>query len=117
MDNSWNFTFCNCQRRKSIRTQLSNDHFKTIISKIIEAFEDQNVINNDIIYQALVCQELSPNRIFKGKAEEYKIRRILGVLELKGFTKWKGLLRSIEYTLDKLISDLIKWSQEIVHKK
>lgn len=92
------------------------DHFKTIISKIIEAFENQNVINNDIIYQALVNQELSPNRVFKGKAEEYKIRMILGVLELEGFTKWTGSLRPIEYTLNKPITDLIKWSQETANK-
>jgi ubiquinone biosynthesis protein Coq4 len=93
------------------------DHFKTIISKIIEAFENQNVINNDIIYQALVDQELSPNRVFKGKAEEYKIRMILGVLELEGFTKWTGSLRPIEYTLDKPLTDLIKWSNETADKK
>lgn len=93
------------------------DHFKMIISKIIEAFQNQNVINNDIIYQLLVDQELSPNRLFKGKAEEYKIRMILGVLELEGFTKWTGSLRPIEYTLDKPIADLIKWEQNIGSKK
>jgi|APHot6391423213_1040247.scaffolds.fasta_scaffold03745_3 hypothetical protein len=93
------------------------DHFKTIMSKIIEAFENQNVINNDIIYQALVDQELSPNRVFKGKAEEYKIRMILGVLELEGLTKWTGSLRPIEYTLDKPLTDLIKWSNETADKK
>jgi ubiquinone biosynthesis protein Coq4 len=92
------------------------DHFKTIISKIIEAFQNQNVINNDIIYQSLVDQQLSPNRLFKGKAEEYKIRMIIGVLELEGFTKWTGSLRPIEYTLDKPIINLIKWSQEIATK-
>ena len=93
------------------------DHFKTIISKIIEAFQNQNVINKDKIYQSLVDQELSPNRLFKGKTEEYKIRMILGVLELEGFIKWTGSLRPIEYTLDKPIADLIKWSQEIATKK
>jgi hypothetical protein len=93
------------------------DHFKTIISKIIEAFQNQNVINNDLIYQSLVDHELSPNRLFKGKAEEYKIRMILGVLELEGFTKWTGSLRPIEYTIDKPIAELIKWGQEIATKK
>lgn len=93
------------------------DHFKTIISKIIEAFQNQNVINNDIIYQSLIDKELSPNRIFKGKAEEYKIRMILGVLELEGFTKWTGSLRPIEYTLDKQIEYLINWSQDTLTKK
>jgi hypothetical protein len=93
------------------------DHFKTIISKINDAFQNQNIINNDLIYQSLVDQELSPNRLFKGKAEEYKIRMILGVLELEGFTKWTGSLRPIEYTLDKPIAELIKWSQETATKK
>jgi hypothetical protein len=93
------------------------DHFKTIISKIIEAFQNQNLINNDIIYQSLVGQELSPNRIFKGKAEEYKIRMILGVLELEGFTKWTGSLRPIEYTLNKPIEELRKWSRDTATKK
>lgn len=93
------------------------DHFKTIISKIILAFQNQNVINNDLIYQSLVDKELSPHRLFKGKAEEYKIRMILGILELEGFTKWTGSLRPIEYILDKPLVDLIKWSQEIITKK
>lgn len=93
------------------------DHFKTIILKIIEAFENQNIINNDIIYQTLLDKELSPNRVFKGKAEEYKIRMILGILELEDFTKWTGSLRPIEYTLNQPIADLIKWSQETADKK
>lgn len=93
------------------------DHFKSIIAQIIHAFQNQNVINNDIIYQSLLNQELSPNRLFKGKAEEYKIRMILGVLELEGFTKWTGSLRPIEYILDKPIEQLINWSQETVTKK
>ena len=93
------------------------DHFKTIISIIIDAFQNQNVINNDLIYQSLVNQELSPNRLFKGKSEEYKIRMILGVLELEGFSKWTGSLRPIEYTLDKPIEELIIWSQETATKK
>ena len=90
------------------------DHFKTITSKIINAFRNHNVINNDTIYQALLNKELSPNRVFKGKAEEYKIRMIFGVLELEGFLNWTGSLRPIEYTLNKSLDDLIKWRKEIV---
>ena len=93
------------------------DHFKTIISKIIEAFQNQNVINNDLIYQSLIDQELSSNRVFKGKAEEYKIRMIFGVLELEGFTKWTGSLRPIEYTPNKPLDELQKWSIHIIEKK
>ncbi|HEY5590308.1 MAG TPA: hypothetical protein VIK55_04750 [Paludibacter sp.] len=93
------------------------DHFKAIISKIIDAFKNQNVINHDLIFQSLVDQELSPNRIFKGKAEDYKIRMILGILELAGLTKWTGSLRPVEYTLDKQIEELVKWSKDTVEKK
>jgi hypothetical protein len=84
------------------------DHFKTILSKIVEAFEQQNIINNDTIFQLLIDKELSPNRVFKGKAEEYKIRLSLGILELEGLLKWTGSLRPIEYTLDKPITELKK---------
>lgn len=88
------------------------DHFKTILSKIVEAFEQQNIINNDTIFQLLIDKELSPNRVFKGKAEEYKIRLSLGILELEGLLKWTGSLRPIEYTLDKPITELKKWITE-----
>jgi len=88
------------------------DHFKTILSKILEAFEQQNIINNDTIFQLLVDKELSSNRIFKGKAEEYKIRLTLGILELEGLLKWTGSLRPIEYTLAKPITELKKWITE-----
>ena len=85
------------------------DHFKTILTKIVEAFEQQNIINNDTIFQLLIDKELSPNRVFKGKAEEYKIRLTLGILELEGLLKWTGSLRPIEYTLDKTIAELKRW--------
>lgn len=88
------------------------DHFKTILSKILEAFEQQNIINNETIFQLLVDKELSPNRIFKGKAEEYKIRLTLGILELEGLLKWTGSLRPIEYTLNKSIDDVRNWISE-----
>lgn len=93
------------------------DHFKAIMAKIVYAFQNQNVINHDLIFQSLVDQELSPNRVFKGKAEDYKIRMILGILELSGLTKWTGSLRPVEYTLDKQIEELVKWSRETVEKK
>jgi hypothetical protein len=93
------------------------DHFKAIMAKIVSAFQNQNVINHDLIFQSLIDQELSPNRIFKGKAEDYKIRMILGILELSGLTKWTGSLRPVEYTLDKQVEELIKWSKETGEKK
>lgn len=91
------------------------DHFNTIISKVIEAFLHKDIINNELVYNALIGKELSSNRMFKGKAEEYKIRMILGVLELEGFTKWTGSLRPIEYTLDKSLEELRKWSNELTN--
>lgn len=90
------------------------DHFKTILSKILEAFEQQNIINNDTIFQLLVDKELSSNRVFKGKAEEYKIRLTLGILELEGLLKWTGSLRPIEYTLERPITELKMWITERV---
>jgi len=93
------------------------EHFNTIVSKIIDAFQSYKVINNDTIFNLLRNQELSPNRIFKGKAEEYKIRLALGILELEGFIKWTGSLRPIEYTLEKSIEELIKWKEEYIDKQ
>lgn len=89
------------------------DHFKTITENIIKAYNKQNVVNNDTIFQMLVATELSPNRLFKGKAEEYKIRLIFGILELEGLINWTGSLRPIEYTLEKEIEELIKWRDKI----
>ncbi len=109
--------FASAKKENPYEHSCPLDHSKTIIARIIEAFKNQNVINNDLIYQTLVDQELSPNRIFKGKNEEYKIRMIFGVLELEGFTKWTGSLRPIEYTLGKSLDELIKWSTEIGSKK
>jgi hypothetical protein len=93
------------------------DHFKTIILKIIEAFSNQNIINNDIVFQLLMNQELSPNRIFKGKSEEYKIRLTLGILELEGFIKWTGSQRPIEYTLERSLEEIKKWKKEKIDYK
>jgi hypothetical protein len=93
------------------------EHAATIISKIVDTFQSQNVISNDIIYQSLIEQELSPNRVFKGKAEEYKIRMILGILELEGFIKWTGSLRPIEYTLGKTSNELIIWTRQLIQRQ
>lgn len=112
-----NSLFATARKENPYEHSCPIDHFKSIISKIIEIFKNQNVINNDIVYKSLINKELSLNRFFKGRAEEYKIRMILGVLELAGLTKWTGSLRPIEYTLDRPIADLIKWSQEISAKK
>lgn len=104
--------FATARKENPYEHSCPMDHFKTIISKITEAFKSQNVISNDTIYKLLENQELSPNRIFKGRSEEYKIRMVLGVLELEGFIKWTGSLRPIEYTLDKPIEGIVKWGQE-----
>ncbi len=106
-----NSIFATAREQNPYEHSCPVEHFKTIMDKILLAFENQNVINNDTIFQLLKGQELSPNRIFKGKNEEYKIRMILGILELEGFIKWTGSLRPIEYTREKPIEELNKWKE------
>ena len=84
-------------------------HFHTILQVIIDAFETHDVINTDLIFSMLKGKNLAPNRPFKGKPEEYKIRMALGILELEGLIKWTGSKRPIEYTLNCTVEDLRKW--------
>jgi len=84
-------------------------HFQTILNKIIEAFKSQNIINTDLIFSMLKGQDLSPDRPFKGKAEEYKIRMTLGILEIEGLIKWTGSKRPIEYKLNAPIEKIDEW--------
>ncbi len=85
------------------------NHFQTILGKIIEAFKSQNVINTDLIFSILKGQNLSPDRPFKGKPEEYKIRMTLGILEIEELIKWTGSKRPIEYKLQVPIEKIYEW--------
>jgi hypothetical protein len=85
------------------------DHFKTIFKEIIEGFKNQNLINTDLIFSMLQGKNLSSDRPFKGKPEEYKIRMTLGILELEGLIKWTGSKRPIEYKLNVPIEKFEEW--------
>jgi len=85
------------------------EHFKTIFEVIIESFNENNVINTDLIFSKLDGKELAPNRMFKGKPEEYKIRMTLGILEIENLLKWTGSKRPIEFKLNTSIENIQKW--------
>lgn len=85
-------------------------HFETILKKIIEGFKNQNIINTDIISSMLKGEDLSPDRPFKGKPEEYKIRMALGILEIEELIKWTGSKRPIEYKLNVTIEKIKGWA-------
>lgn len=84
-------------------------HFQTILKQIIEGFKSQNLINTDLIFSMLEGQNLSPDRPFKGKPEEYKIRMTLGILEIEELIKWTGSKRPIEYKLNVSIEKIDEW--------
>jgi len=85
------------------------EHFKAIFEIIIESFKENNVINTDLIFSKLKGKELAPNRMFKGKTEEYKIRMVLGILEIENLIKWTGSKRPIEFKLNTSLENLEKW--------
>ncbi|KUK31074.1 MAG: Uncharacterized protein XD63_1671 [Thermoanaerobacterales bacterium 50_218] len=95
------------------------EHFRTILEKVVEAFKKQNVISALVIFSLLEGQDLSPERPFKGKAEDYKIRVALGILEIEGLIKWTGSKRPIEYMLSVPLEELEDWinSGEWMKKK
>jgi len=91
------------------------DHFLTILEEVINTFEDQNVVNTSMIFAALEGQELAPDRSFRGKGEEYKIRMELAILEIEGLIKWTGSKRPIEYILNVPIEKLGIWSKQHIN--
>lgn len=92
-------------------------HFQTILKKIIEGFKSQNLINTDLISSILEGQNLSPDRPFKGKQEEYKIRMTLGILEIEDLIKWTGSKRPIEYKLNIPIEKIDRWSPKNIGRE
>lgn len=92
-------------------------HFQTILSKIIEGFKTQNLINTDLILSMLEGENLSPERPFKGKPEDYKIRMTLGILEMEGLIKWTGSKRPIEYKLNVPIEKIEEWVHDNIRKE
>ncbi|MGB3346649.1 MAG: HTH domain-containing protein [Candidatus Humimicrobiia bacterium] len=92
-------------------------HFEAILKKIIEGFKSQNLINNDLIFSMLEGQNLSPDRPFKGKSEEYKIRMTLGIFEIEGLIKWTGSKRPIEYKLNVPIEKINVWIRNNIKRR
>jgi len=88
------------------------DHFQTILEKITQAFKSQNIINTDLIFSILEGQQISHDRYFKGKAEEYKIRMVLAILELEELIRWTGSKRPIEYKLNVPIEKIDEWASK-----
>ena len=93
------------------------DHFQTILEKIIEGFRSQNLINTDLVFSMLERQNLSSDRPFKGKTEDYKIRMTLGILEIEGLIKWTGSKRPIEYKLNDTTENINKWVRKSLGKE
>ncbi len=91
-------------------------HFHIILEKTIEAFKSQNVINTYLVFSMLKGQNLSSDRPFKGKAEEYKIRMTLGILEIEELIKWTGSKRPIEYKLSVPIERIDEWISKNIKK-
>lgn len=89
------------------------NHFQTILEKILDCFKSKNLINTEVIFSKLEGQNLSPERPFKGKPEDYKIRMALGVLEIEGLIKRTGSKRPIEYKLDVPLEKLKGWIRMI----
>jgi hypothetical protein len=85
------------------------DHIQTILKKIIDGFKNLNIINTDLIFSMLKGQNLSVDRPFKGKPEEYKIRMTMGILEIEGLIKWTGSKRPIEFKLNVPIEEIENW--------
>ncbi|OGF63751.1 MAG: hypothetical protein A2Y62_09360 [Candidatus Fischerbacteria bacterium RBG_13_37_8] len=86
------------------------EHFITILNSIIKIFKRHNIINTDLIFEELKGKNLVSNRKFKGKAEEYKIRMVLGILEIENLIKWTGSKRPIEYKLIDSIEKINNWA-------
>ena len=82
-------------------------HFKKILGLILDYLRDNTVVNIDSIVSELEGIELAPGRPFRGKrAEGYKIKMALGLLEMKGFIIWTGSRRPIEFMLNGSIENL-----------
>jgi DNA-directed RNA polymerase delta subunit len=88
------------------------EHFKTILEMIVNAFDHQNIVSVDVIFSKLEGRELAPNRSFKGKAEDYKIRMTLGILEIEELIKWTGAKRPIEYKLNVPLGEINVWLRQ-----
>jgi hypothetical protein len=88
------------------------EHFETILKTVVEAFKHQNIVSADVIFTMLEGEELASGRPFKGKAEDYKIRMTLGILEIEDLIKWTGSKRPIEYKLNAELDKIGIWLRQ-----
>lgn len=93
------------------------EHFIKIVRLIAAAYQSQNVISVDTIFSQLEGKDLVPNRPFKGKAEDYKIRMAFGILELEKLIKWTSSKRPVEYVLQVPAAQIITWLESKIVKK
>jgi hypothetical protein len=101
------------RKEKPYKHHCPIEHFQTIIQTIIKAYSTNNLVNVDMIYSMLEDVGLAPDRPFKGRPEDYKIRMALGILEIEGLIKWTGSKRPIEYKLAVPTDRVNKWLSKI----
>lgn len=104
------------RKEKPYKHHCPIEHFETILGVIKKAYKTQDIVSTDLIFSMLEGKEIAPNRIFKGKPEDYKIRMVLGILEIEGLIKWTGSKRPIEYKLEVSLQQIDKWYQEKIKK-
>ena len=93
------------------------EHFETILKTIANAYQNQNVVSADVVFNMLMNKDLAPNRLFKGKPEDYKIRMALGILEIEGLLKWTGSKSPIEYKLNGQLDKHGEWLKKYTNKE
>lgn len=106
---SGNSIVAEARREKPYKHHCPIEHFKTILDVISEAYQKQDIVYVDLIIDILTNRELAPNRQFKGKSEDYKIRMTLGILEFEEIIKWTGSKRPIDYLLKVKPNGIEEW--------
>jgi hypothetical protein len=85
------------------------DHFNTIFTSIVDNLQENPLISVSTIFTDLEERGLAPGRPFKGRAEDYKIRMVLGILEIEGLLKWTGSKSPIEYSANEPLENFQNW--------
>lgn len=92
-------------------------HAIKIFKTIETSFRERDIVNAELIHQKLLGNELDTNRKYKGKAEEYKIRVMISILELEGLVGWTGSKRPIEYKLNVPVEKIDEWVHKNIKKR
>jgi hypothetical protein len=112
-----NSIMAKARREKPYEHYCPITHAIKIFKTIENCLRERDLVNAELIHQKLLGDELDTNRKYKGKAEEYKIRVMIGILELEGLLGWTGSKRPIEYKLNVPIEKIDKWVQENIKKR